>query len=170
MAASFNGEAGLEEFKAQLQKLTDTLRQTSGKEIRLIYLSPIPHESLPVPAPDPASHNTQLARYTETVRQVAEKENAHFVNLFKTLNRTNLPATTPQLTDNGIHLNDYGYRLMSEAVANALQWEPHNWQLGLRANGTVREGSWGVKLLTQDLKPKETRLEILTEELVYPPP
>jgi lysophospholipase L1-like esterase len=170
MAASFNGEAGLEEFKAQLQKLTDTLRQTSGKEIRLIYLSPIPHESLPVPAPDPASHNTQLARYTETVRQVAEKENAHFVNLFKTLNRTNLPATTPQLTDNGIHLNDYGYRLMSEAVANALQWEPHNWQLGLRANGTVREGSWGVKLLTQDLKPKETRLEILTEQLVYPPP
>jgi putative heme-binding domain-containing protein len=170
MAASFNGEAGVAEFKEQLQKLTETVRQSGGPDVRFIYLSPIAHEPLPPPAPNPDSHNAQLALYADAVRHVAEKENAHFVNLFKAFSRTNLPFGTPRFTDNGIHLNDYGYRLMSEFVASALNWESHVWRLGILANGGVRDGSWGVKLLSQDLKPKETRLEILTEQLVFPPP
>jgi putative heme-binding domain-containing protein len=170
MAASFDGEAGVALFKEQLQKLTDAIRQSGGTNVRLVYISPIAHEALPPPAPDPTRHNAQLALYADAVRQVAEKENAHFVNLFKAFSQTNLPFGTPQFTDNGIHLNDYGYRLMSEFVGSALNWESHVWRLGILPNGSVRDGSWGIKLLNQDLKPKETRLEILTEQLVFPAP
>jgi putative heme-binding domain-containing protein len=170
MAASFNGAPGVADFARDLQKLTDTVRQLAGAGIRLVYISPIAHQPLPPPAPDPTNHNAQLALYVDAIRQLADKENAHFANLFQAFTQTNLPLGTPQLTDNGIHLNDYGYRLMSEIVANSLQWESHVWRLGITPNGTVREGSWGMKMLNLDLKADQAKVELVTEQLVFPAP
>ena len=39
-----------------------------NKETRFILLSPIRHEKLPPPLPDPARHNECLARYTKAIQ------------------------------------------------------------------------------------------------------
>ncbi len=56
-----------------------------NKETRFILLSPIRHEKLPPPLPDPARHNEMLASYTKAIQGVAEKRGYHFVNLFNDL-------------------------------------------------------------------------------------
>src|SRR6185503_2537251 len=64
MAASFDGEAGLPRFKAEMEKLLDTVKAAGTGEVRFVILSPIPHEKLPPPLPDPAPHNAQLTSHT----------------------------------------------------------------------------------------------------------
>lgn len=169
MANSFDGEAGLSQFKSDLEKLAAAIQQAGGGQVRFIYLSPLPHEELPPPAPQPARHNDQLALYADVVRDVARQQNAHFVNLFKSLNRTNLAAGIPPLTDNGIHPNDYGYRLVASTLAAALHWEAHIWRLGIRTDGKVRDGSWGVTPLKIEVQTNRARIELQTEQLVTPP-
>src|SRR5207237_127082 len=73
MASSFDGEAGLPKFTAELKKLLDAVEEISGKgQVRFVLLSPIPHEKLPAPLPDPAAHNAQLALYSQAIQSVAE--------------------------------------------------------------------------------------------------
>src|SRR4051812_7069149 len=65
MANSFDGQAGLERFVAEYNKLLDAAEEISGKEaLRLVLFSPVPHEKMPPPLPDPAPHNAQLELYS----------------------------------------------------------------------------------------------------------
>ncbi len=169
MASSFDGEAGLARFRSELEQLASAIRQAGGGQVRFIYLSPVPHEQLPDLAPDPAKHNAQLALYAQATRSFAAQQNAHFVNLFAALNHTNLPPGIPALTDNGIHLNDYGYRLMSHAMGSALHWESHIWRIGLLADGRVRPGVWGMTPVRIEYQTNRARIALVTEQLVDPP-
>src|SRR6266705_3138592 len=78
MASSFDGESGLARFSADLEKLMDTIQETSGStnKVRFILMTPTPHEKLPPPLPDPAKHNQQLALYANAVRELAKKRDA----------------------------------------------------------------------------------------------
>ncbi len=120
MASSFDGAAGVEKFTADYNKLIDGILALN-KETRFILLSPIRHEKLPPPLPDPARHNEMLASYTKAIQSVAEKRGYHFVNLFETFPRF-FGVAGPQkfLTDNGIHPNDLGYRIIAQLVQAAL--------------------------------------------------
>jgi hypothetical protein len=54
MASSFDGEEGLAKFKSDYGKLIDLIQGISGdKNVRFVLLSPIRHEKLPAPLPDP---------------------------------------------------------------------------------------------------------------------
>src|SRR5215213_2914655 len=81
MASSFDGAAGLEKFTTDYNKLIDGILALI-KETRFILLSPIRHEKLPPPLPDPARHNEMLASYTKAIQGIAEKRGYPFVNLF----------------------------------------------------------------------------------------
>ena len=72
MASSFDGAAGLEKFTADYHKLIDGILALNP-QTRFILLSPIRHEKLPPPLPDPARHNEMLASYTKAIQGVAEK-------------------------------------------------------------------------------------------------
>src|SRR5262249_44981798 len=62
MASSFDGAAGLSRFTSELNRLMDTIQQIAGDSpVRFVLLSPIRHEKLPGPLPDPFPHNQQLA-------------------------------------------------------------------------------------------------------------
>src|SRR6185369_16186456 len=68
MANSFSGEAGLAQFKTEMNRLVDTVRScTTNGSVRFIVLSPLPHEDLGRPLPDPAAHNRQLELYTRAL-------------------------------------------------------------------------------------------------------
>jgi putative membrane-bound dehydrogenase-like protein len=125
MASSFAGEAGVPMFIRDLSRLMDAIQHNAGEtKMRWVILSPVPHEKLPSPLPDPAKHNIQLAAYTRALKELAARRGAQFVDLFEQLGQAKLGAARQlALTDNGIHLTDYGYRRAAEAVRGSLGLE-----------------------------------------------
>lgn len=170
MANSFDGESAAPKFIADMERLMDALQQNAGaSKLRWVLLSPIPHERLPGALPDPARHNAQLAAYAQALKELAGKRDAHFINLFTGLDSRKAPQPAAAITDDGIHLNSYGYRRASEEIALGLNWEPNAFRVGILADGKLREGAYGAKVTQLDKKEDRVRLVIELEQLVYPP-
>src|SRR5262245_12919484 len=119
MANSFDGEAGLEKFTASYNKLIDAILELN-KETRFILLSPIRHEKLPAPLPDPARHNEMLALYTKSIQGIAAQRGYPFVNLFEQFGNVQSKGV---LSDDGLHLNAAGYRYASRFIGEGLGWK-----------------------------------------------
>jgi len=120
MASSFAGEAGVTQFKADVDHLIDTIEQQAHGPARFVILSPLRHWKLPPPLPDPAAHNVALSLYTQALSEIAQARGFPFVDLFD----WQPAARTRDLTDNGIHLTPQGYRLMALETARQLGWPP----------------------------------------------
>ena len=169
MANSFEGEAGLPKFRAEMEKLMDTIQQIAGEtKVRFVLLSPIPHEKLPPPLPDPAKHNEQLALYTKEIKELAAKRNAWFINLFGVLGNPKNPSEV-HITDDGIHLTDYGYRRAMEVLPYGLKWRNRNWRAGITRDGKVRNGTYGIKVSQIDQSMERVKFTALEDRLAYPP-
>ncbi len=135
---AFKGPDSLDRFKHDLQDFLVHLRRQryNGREApQVILVSPIAHEELGGFLPDPTEHNENLRAYTKGMRKVAHGLGIPFVDLYeptkKLMDRGDGPLTT-----NGIHLNDRGYREVSEMMSSALglpvaAWEddPHSTDL-----------------------------------------
>jgi putative heme-binding domain-containing protein len=141
MGTSPQGTARLDKFVRDYEKLIDAILALN-KETRFILLSPIRHEKLPPPMPDPARHNEFLASYTKAIQGVAEKRGFHFVNLMEKLTSSDKFTPDPQfssaarITDNGVHLNDRGYLRMAETCSEELGFGKN---IGLSAQLTWQE-------------------------------
>lgn len=120
---SFGGEAGLPDFKKNLEAFIEhTLSQKyNGKSApRLVLFSPIAHEDLQDPdLPDGTKNNQRLALYTQAMADVARQKNVPFVDLFAPTRERYAESTTP-LTINGIHLGPTGNRRLAEIIDCAL--------------------------------------------------
>ncbi len=116
MNESYAGPAGVVGFTQQLDKLLDMLSRTQA---RIVLLSPIRHEDLGRPLPDPAEHNRNLRLYVDALAKVAARRGHDFVNLFDLVGPKDQP-----LTQNGIHLNDRGYRAATWAIERGLGLPP----------------------------------------------
>lgn len=127
MSESFGGPAGVEPFVVQLDKMLDMLSRTQA---RLVLLSPIRHEDLGRPLPDPTDHNRDLRLYVDAIAKVARRRGADFVNLFDLAGSAGQP-----LTQNGIHLNDRGYRAAAWAIERTLGLAPLEWDVAIDAKG-----------------------------------
>jgi lysophospholipase L1-like esterase len=139
MNESFQGEKGLPHFVDGLNRMLDMLEATRG---RLVLISPIRHENLGRPLPDPAAHNASLRRYVDAMAAAAAKRGHLFINLFDRL--TPVSASEP-LTENGIHLTAQGYRLAASAIEAALGLAPPTpWRVEIDSLG--REKAEGVSL------------------------
>jgi putative heme-binding domain-containing protein len=135
MASSFAGEAGVEAFKAQVNRLIDTIRGKSTNEVRFVIISPIRHQLLPPPLPDPAAHNEQLDVYTAALQEIAQDHGFAFVDLFHWK-----PSLRPaELTDNGIHLTPDGYRVMADEIARQLGWRRNITKAGREVLSALRQ-------------------------------
>ena len=150
MANSFQGEPGLPGFVSDLTKLMDAIQQNAGTNaLRWVVFSPVPHEKLPAPLPDPAKHNAQLASYTKALKELAAQRKTHFVNLYEPLTKastsTNATQRVAPITDNGIHLNALGYRLAADAMRSSLGWNRRAWRYSITPGGKIRDGSNGAK-------------------------
>jgi glucose/arabinose dehydrogenase/azurin len=116
---SFKGQDGLASFRTNLTSFIADTRQAnySGKgSPRLVLFSPIAAERHTDPNfPDPSPVNRQLAPYVNAMREVAQKSNVPFVDLFAASQKAYAGAKKP-LTINGIHLNDAGYKALAPAM------------------------------------------------------
>ena len=105
---SFDGDAGLDRFRKGLTKLLDDLAPTKA---RVVLLAP-PRFEPTNGATDVAARNANLAKYAAVLEGTATAHKLGFRSL----------AAAPPATENGLHLNDTGYRtlaplLFSTAVA-----------------------------------------------------
>ncbi len=139
MAESFGGD--VEKFRRDLNTLIDTITNISGSDVRFILLTPLAHEKLPDPLPDPSTHNIQLERFASAVRDVAKERNTWFIDLFGwSMNHSRQTDVIP-LTDNGIHPTALGYWQIAGYMERRLGLNTRVPRFGITTNGTVRGGS-----------------------------
>ncbi len=159
---SFEGPAGLANFERGLNVLLDTLAQTKA---RIVLLSPLRHEDLGRPLPDPSKHNKDLALYRDVIRKVAHKRGYPFVDLFTLLGDGTKALPPGPLTDNGIHLSAYGYWRAAGILANALDLAPSRWGVEIPPVGPIT--AWGAKVIAE---PKAARTWTITDAILPAPP
>jgi lysophospholipase L1-like esterase len=112
---AFEGEAGLAKFQKGLEKLLDELAPAKA---RIILMSPSPMEDRGRPLPDPAPQNKRLALYRDALRQIAAARGLYFADLLRELGEGEGPAR--DLTGNGLHFTDDGYRQTAPAFLKSL--------------------------------------------------
>lgn len=123
MNESFDGQAGLKEYTESWETFLKHLalqRYNGTSAPRVVMISPIAHENIGPPFPDPAEHNQSLSEYTRAMQAVAEQHQVPFVDLFTETKKLIEENPSQKLTRNGIHLNQYGYWTLSQFIAGEL--------------------------------------------------
>jgi lysophospholipase L1-like esterase len=110
---AFEGPQGLDRFRAQFNRLLDDLADTKA---RLILMSPT--YQVPFPGtPSPETYNTNVDRYAEIIREIAQKRSAVFIDA---RDWTRSPTESEALTVNGMHLTPRGYQITATRLLAAL--------------------------------------------------
>ncbi|MEX2592378.1 MAG: PVC-type heme-binding CxxCH protein [Anditalea sp.] len=125
---AFKGPDSLENFKVELSTFLQHLKQqeyNGEKGPDLILVSPIAHEELGGFLPDPAGHNENLELYSKEMQQMAKEMDIPFLNLYESTQW--LMEKGEQLTFNGIHPTDQGYKEIGEIMARALDFPISSW-------------------------------------------
>ena len=108
-----------EEFKAHLRvwiEHTQNQRYDGVSVPKIVLFSPIAHENLDDPnLPDGEENNLRLELYTDAMEEVAGEMGIPFVDLFRESNRL-YKRSDESLTINGIHLTEYGNKLIAEYI------------------------------------------------------
>lgn len=116
---SFSGEAGLEPFAKQYEKLCDDLQPTKA---RLVFVTPPPFERPNPPLPDSSRHNANLEEFCTVVRSLAARRQARLVDLFAQVRLAIEQKTiAAPLTEDGVTPNPRGFASVAQVVANDLQ-------------------------------------------------
>ncbi|RLS23588.1 MAG: dehydrogenase [Planctomycetota bacterium] len=120
---SFAGEEGLPKFEKDLGSfLKETLsKKYDGKNNpRIVLFSPIAHENIKDPnLPDGIENNKRIDLYTKAMAKVAAANKVFFVDLFTTTLNLYSVSEKP-LTINGIHLNEFGDKLVAQIIEKQL--------------------------------------------------
>ena len=109
---SFAGDAGLEAFVRQFEKLCDDVKPTGT---RLAFVTPHKFEKPRPPLPDASKHNAMLGTYAEAVRQLAARRSAPVIDLYS------LDLPSQSLTENGLHFGPNGYAAVAGAMRSQLK-------------------------------------------------
>ncbi len=121
---SFEGKAGLENFKGELDAfITHTFAQKyNGKGApKLVLVSPITFEDLSAKRdlPDGKAANANLALYSKAIQEIAASRKVGFVDVFAPTAELYKSAKTP-FTRNGFLPTDDGYRQLSMMLSEGL--------------------------------------------------
>ncbi|RZK82342.1 MAG: dehydrogenase, partial [Pedobacter sp.] len=146
---SFDGPAGLNNFKAELDAFVKhTLQQQyNGKtKPQLVLVSPIAFENLSAQydLPDGKVENSNLALYAQAIKEVAASNQVVFADLF-TPTKELFARKSKQYTIDGSQLNDGGYASIAPLLANLAFGESRiKGNAGLRSEiyKAVQEKNW----------------------------
>lgn len=181
---SFAGSSGLAAYEKKLIEMIRDLRATQpdGKTFpRIVLFSPIAHENFGDPnLSDGVENNKRLALYSAVMQKVAGQEGITFVNLFEPT-KALYESNDKPLTINGIHLNEFGNRLVGKVIAEALTGAPikaadaqlakvreavidKNWHWHNRYRATDGNDIWGGRS-TLTFVNNQSNAEVLMHEL-----
>jgi len=121
---SFQGDTGLENYKAELEAFirhTKNQNYNNGLSTRLAIISPIAFEDLTdkYDLPDGIQENANLQLYTEAMREVSKEHNVHFVDAYSP-SKEWFENSDVQLTIDGHQLNNEGYFRFSRLLADRI--------------------------------------------------
>lgn len=121
--AALKGKEQLESFKKDLDQF---IVETAGKKYngesapRLVLFSPIGREDHDSPhLPEATHYNSDLALYTNVMKEVAAANKVPFVDLFAASMEA-YADSRDLLTLNSVHLNAYGYQQLAPAIDGRL--------------------------------------------------
>ena len=109
---SLAGEAGLERFVQQYEKLCNDVKPTGA---RLAFLTPHKFEKPRSPLPDASRHNANLGKYADAVKLLAARRSAPVLDLYS------LELPSQSLTENGMHFGPNGYAAVAAAIRSQLK-------------------------------------------------
>ncbi|YCM46545.1 SGNH/GDSL hydrolase family protein [Verrucomicrobiaceae bacterium 227] len=151
MGESFDGQSGLSGFSTDLKAFiaTHSGKTYNGKSpVRLVLVSPIAQEDLGKLTPALKKRNSDLKAYTEAMRDVAANAKLPFIDLYQPSRYLMEEQAGPNLTTNGINLNQFGYWALSHEFCQQLTTqiiEP--WALNIDANA-LKGTAKGVDIST----------------------
>jgi len=135
---AFEGDEGLERFEKGMLRLLEALEPTG---VRIVLLSPPPHEARSSHFPDMTPQNERLSRAAQLLRRIGKERGHSYVEVFERLESALQQDPKRHLTDNGIHLNEHGYRLLAAIVAQQLATPDDEWGAHLTAGGELVSSS-----------------------------
>ena len=139
---SFAGTAGLSEFKQNLRTYIESHQNQSysgDKPVRLVMVSPIACENLGKISPNHDGRLENLKNYSQAMEEVCSEKKVPFIDLFKPTKQLMNSEGTPKLTNNGIHLNAYGYWAVSRILSESLWSSKDSWNLSMESKGDGKE-------------------------------
>jgi glucose/arabinose dehydrogenase/mono/diheme cytochrome c family protein len=121
---SFQGKAGLESYKAELEAfIQHTLSQNYNGQspVQLAIVSPIAFEDLSgkYDLPNGVQENENLWLYAKAMKEVAANNNVHFVDVYMPTKEWFEDSDEP-LTIDGSQLNEAGYAKFSNLLADRI--------------------------------------------------
>uniref|UniRef100_UPI003B59A6B5 PVC-type heme-binding CxxCH protein n=1 Tax=Shewanella gaetbuli TaxID=220752 RepID=UPI003B59A6B5 len=121
---SFKGPEGIENYKGELRGFIDhsLANRYNGKTSpKLVLVSPIAYQNLSdtLDLPSGEDINTNLALYRDVMKEIADEKGVHFVDLFE-ITKEIFATNKQQLTVNGVHLNDAGYKLVAPLLTDEI--------------------------------------------------
>lgn len=163
---AFAGPEGLPRFRSGLDRLLDNLAPANA---RLVFLSPLKHEDLGRPLPDPAAHNRVLAQYCDVIRETAAQRGGVYVDLFNALGAGPEAALPGPLTDNGMHLTGYGYWRAAQTIERLLALPEATWSVALASDGRVQSAN-GAAIVNVQAADGGLRFRVEDQRLPLSPP
>lgn len=169
MASSFDGGEGIAKFSSDFNSLIDRIIASLPEERpRFVLLGPIKHERITDTLPDPAEHNLTLKALSEVIEEIADERQYPFVNLYDWMGDGQDAGIARSHTDNGIHLNAYGYSRLADSVATAIGAEGVKWELGLSPRGVNFSRIAGNDVSNVTNLPTKTEFSVLDHHLPFP--
>ena len=167
MGESFAGKAGLSDFRSHVKRF---IAAHKGKKyngespVRIVLVSPIAHEDHGELSPNRKQRNDDLAAYVGAMQQVAVAESIPFVDLYAPTLYLMDDKASPKLTEQGIHLNAYGYWATGRMVADKLLPGQPTWWLSVDAKSrkatargaklsAVKQQGRGLRFTVQEISP-----------------
>ena len=145
---SFAGEAGLENYKAELDSFIKyTLKQKYNgvSPPQLAIVSPIAFEDLSdeYDLPNGKKENERLLRYTKAMKEVSERNNVLFVDAFRASQKW-YREKEENLTIDGFQLTNDGYVSLSKFLADKIfgGMEPESETNRGLVKSAVQEKNW----------------------------
>lgn len=157
------GESGLEKFGQGLEKLLAKIQEL-GAEV--ILLSPIPQFSGGTPTLL-AERNKNLKRYAEKITQVAQTQQKRYIDLFSPFEEL---IETDLLSENGIHLTDYGYYKLAAFIEKGLGLESDLLKISVDVRSGEIESTIPTDLVSNDSKNRTVEFTVVEKVLPVPIP
>jgi putative membrane-bound dehydrogenase-like protein len=168
---AFRGPDGRDGFVEAYRALLEALDEP-GRQI--VMVSPVPHEIRPELPPgsevDADAHNEALARYTEAIERLADRQGHLFINLFERLRPEATDPAGPALTTNGVYLGQWGYWRAAQEMVTALGVELDGWRVTIDATGDRIETQGTTVSLAAPQGKSIVRFRAREEHLPFPLP
>jgi mono/diheme cytochrome c family protein/glucose/arabinose dehydrogenase len=144
---SFQGTAGLVNFKAELQAFINHTQSQNYNGVsapKLVLVSPTAYEdiSTKIDVPNGKKENQNLMLYAAAIKEVAIKNKIAFVDVFSA-SKEWYASQTEDLTIDGLQLNKAGYKIFGEYLANQIfGTEKHKVENDQMVYDAVMEKNW----------------------------